>query len=178
MDLVSNKDFILEELESAAKVEIERMRQAFETERAALSKQASAKLDSELEQMRLDHHEEIERVKRSWASRESLEVSRITGEAFDELHARVESRILASARSGDSQGTIILERVVARMRSLEPVRIEGPSWSRLDGVEPVHGGFLVRAFFDDGSYDEVSEDDVLSLFEMRVREAIVSRWKA
>lgn len=176
MDLVKNKDFIIEEIESAANAELERMRRAYEKERESLSKEANRKLDDELERMRIEHQRTMDVVRRRMDSQEVLKTSRIEREAVDELHGRIEERIRVSLRTGDDYAHALLRDIVESLSSEEPLRIEGPLWSREPRVEARIEGFAVRAHLADGSYREVSEDDILERIAPRIREEIASRW--
>lgn len=168
MDLVNNKDFIVEEIERSAQLEIDRHRSSYEQERTALTASAEQALDRELESMKQEQQANVDALTKRMDSRRELAVKRIRLEAEAKLRKRVLASIHATLLTNNERSRSIAQQVVEDLKRREPVRIEGPLW--LDAAEKTIDDFAFRAYLADGSYLEVTTDDIIERLEPVIRE--------
>lgn len=171
MDLVNNKEYIVEEIERAATLEIERLKSSFEKERAALDEQAKAQLDEALEIMRKDHQYRIEAIRKRYASEESLATKRIELEGRAKLHERLVRSIKRTLEEDNETSRRIATSIVEDLRTNDTSRIVGPKWIAIEGVEPTLDSFEFHAH-EKNAVLEVTFDDVLERLEPIIKQVV------
>lgn len=168
MDLVNNKDFIVEEIERSAQLELDRLRSSYEQEKSALTASAEQGLERELDSMKREQQARADALRKRMDSRRELAVKRIRLEAEEKLRKRVLASIHAALFTGNERSRAIAKEIVHELEQHEPVRIEGPLW--LDIAKKTIDDFAFRAYLADGSYLEVTTDDVIERLEPVIRE--------